>query len=87
MTVHRVFSPRSATLAAMLAALGVSPADAATLNLPLTPAQYMVAEYALGAVVIALIASLIVSLARGYRDRQAAKSEGSDLRWWKSSHP
>ena len=86
MTVHRVFSLRSATVGAMLAALGVSPAYAATLNLPLTPAQYLVAEYALGALVIALIAALIVSLARGHRDREAAKSGGSDLRWWKSSH-
>ena len=87
MTVHRVFSLRSAPVAAILAALGVSPAYAATLNLPLTPAQYLVAEYALGALVIALIAALIVSLARGHRDRDAAKSGGSDLRWWKSSHP
>ena len=86
MTVHRVFFLRFATVAAMLAALGVSPAYAAALNLPLTPAQYMVAEYALGALVVALIAALIVSLARGHRDREAAKSS-SDLRWWKSSHP
>ena len=39
----------------------------------LTPARYVVAEYALGALLIALIAALIVSLVRGHRDREAAK--------------
>ena len=86
MTVHRVLSLRFATVAAILAAFGVSPAYAATLNLPLTPTQYLVAEYALGALLIALLASLLVSLARGYRDREGTKSDASDLRWWKSSH-
>jgi uncharacterized membrane protein YbhN (UPF0104 family) len=85
MTVHRVSSLRFAMVAAILAAFGVSPTYAATLNLPLTPTQYLVAEYALGALLIGLLASLLISLARGYRDREAAKSGGSDLRWWKSS--
>lgn len=87
MNVQHALVPRcTAALGALLmSGAAVSPVYGATLGLPALNLPLAPSDYVLGVLLVALIAALIVSLARGHRD-ETSPSDGPDMRWWKSSH-
>jgi hypothetical protein len=86
MTVQRILVARRLAALGTLVGLGtVSPVYGATLNLPLLNLPLTPSDYVLGVLLVALIAALGVSLARGH-DEETPLPGGPDLRWWKGSH-